>query len=154
VSAQTDLRLNGRPHLLRHEQHDCLCQPFERREGVQHDAVCGRGADDALAVEVERAFLVEPGEALWRCLCPSSQGARGALKSARFLVGLLHSHLARVAWSLLDDNESIAQPFFANEVEQHGSMLRIEPNTAGRRWSAQVRGLIRAVDGVVAMIED
>ena len=56
--------------------------------------------------------------------------------------------------SLPDHNESIAQPFFANEVEQHGSMLGIEPNTAGRRWSAQARGLIRAVDGVVAIIED
>ena len=77
--------LNGRPHLLRHELHDCLGQPFERREGVQHDAVGGRGADDALAVDVERAFLVEPGEVLWRCLRPSSQGARGTLKSARFL---------------------------------------------------------------------
>jgi hypothetical protein len=56
--------------------------------------------------------------------------------------------------SLPYHNESIAQPFLANEVEQHGSMLWIEPDTSGRRWSAQARNLIRTMDGVVAIIED
>lgn len=56
--------------------------------------------------------------------------------------------------SLLDHDKSVVQPFFANQVEQHGSMLRIEPDTASRRRSSQASSLIRAMDGVVAIIKD
>src|SRR5215204_341480 len=56
--------------------------------------------------------------------------------------------------SLPDHDESVAQPFRADEVEQNGSMLGIQSDATGRRWSAQAGGLGGAMDCVVSIIEN
>jgi hypothetical protein len=115
--------LSGRPHLLRHELYDGLGQPFERREGVQYDAVGGCGADDTLAVDVERAFSSSQAKCCGGAFAPADKEPEHS--QVRTVSGRPPSQpLGACCLSLLDHNESIAQPFFENEVEQHGSMLR------------------------------
>ena len=65
------------------------------------------------------------------------------------------SHQIRFTGTLVPDHyESVAQPFLADEVEQDGSMLGVQPNATGRSWSPEAIRLVGAVDRVVTIVED
>jgi hypothetical protein len=111
----------------------------------------GKISRRALVTEEGREGDVSAGQSLGRLL---NVDRHQACCDIGTMIVRTHDAVGLRLLSLSNHNDGIVQPFFANQIEQHGSMPRTEPDTAGRRRSAQSRSLICAVNGVVAIIED